>query len=142
MMSSDVMNTLKKLKGRPSVFACHRLIHEVASTTAYNYDKRTAVHSSLELPTNLVGAFSVLPRLDLCLIHHHRHYKDTFHHFAYCLFTCHAGKTDCFLTHHPNWSIISNLKNQSVVCVCPSDQCVVNKDLIYGEFPLVLCAKI
>jgi hypothetical protein len=123
-INSVVLDNFRKLKGRTSVFACHRLIHKVASTSAYNYDKNTAVHSPIDSPENNVGAFSVLKRLDLCIIRAHQQYKDTFHYFAHCLFSCHKGKSDFFLTHHTNWSIVTKPENQIGLCVCTSDECV------------------
>jgi hypothetical protein len=134
-MDKAVTSNLKQLIGRPSVFACHRLIHEVASTTAYHYDKSTAVHTPIDDPNNAAGAFNVLPRLNFGVIRSHRTFHDTLRYFAKCLFTCHGGQPHCFLIVHPNWAIVPNNENQISLCLCTSDECVKNKDIIYSDKP-------
>jgi hypothetical protein len=129
-MNPHVMTNFRKLVGRPSVFACHRLIHEVASTTAYTYDKRTAVHSLIDPSGSNTHSFSVLDHLDLCIIRAHRHYKHTFRYFADCLYGCHSGKPERFFTHHSDWAIVPCQTQQTALCTCISEKCLSNKNQI------------
>jgi len=126
----DDMKNFKKLVGRPSVFACHRLIHEVASTTAYKYNSSTAVHSLIDIPCNAVGSFSVLPNFSFGIIRRYRVHKQALEYFAHCLFTCHAGSPHCFVASHPNWAIVSGRTKQAALCLCTSEQCLLNRNLV------------
>ena len=129
-MEQKLFDAFTKLNGRVLVFACNRLIHELASLKAYTYNITAAVHTRID-----TGPFSVPPNLSFSPIRRHRPHKFTLQYFAHCLYTCHDGKPELFHLYHENWTIASSREKQIAFCLCQAETCRAMKDIIFSDKP-------